>query len=166
VPGAAGDTAKRPCFIARSAQASPPPENIAYETFFEGANRATLTLSPCSLTAETGTSATRSSSSRSSRVQAAVAASAARATALSSSETAKLAPSPPNTKGNLRPPSAFDTAAMTEAPAVLTALYRPSSIALVELTTSVSPSTQSSGSGWYRAGSMTLAKPSKIGSRA
>jgi len=72
--------------------------------------------------AATGTSATRIASSRSSLTQAAVAASASRADARSSGATAKLAPSPPNTKGNSRPSSALVTAAITEAPAMLTAL--------------------------------------------
>ncbi len=96
--------------------------NIANETFFDGPNRATSTLWPAAFTADTGTSAARRSSPRSSRVHAAVAASAARARSASCAETAKLAPSPPNTNGNLRPSSALVTAAMTDAPAVFTAL--------------------------------------------
>ncbi len=79
VPDAAAGTANWPAFIARSAHASPPPMNIANETFFDGPNRATSTLWPAAFTADTGTSAARSSSSKSSRVHAAVAASAARA---------------------------------------------------------------------------------------
>ena len=114
VPGAAGGTAKRPSFMAASAHARPPPENIAKETFFEDPKRATCTSRACSRTTDTGTSAARSSRPRSSRVQDAVAASAARATSASRLETAKLAPSPPKTNGNLRPSSAFEMAAMTD----------------------------------------------------
>jgi hypothetical protein len=52
----------------------------------------------------------------------ALAASTSRVRARSSGDTAKLAPSPPNTNGNSRPASALATAAITEAPAMLTAL--------------------------------------------
>jgi hypothetical protein len=52
----------------------------------------------------------------------AVSASAWRAVAANSAGTAKLAPSPPNTKGNSRSPSALVTATITAAPAMLTAL--------------------------------------------
>ena len=45
-----------------------------------------------------------------------------RARARSEGDTAKLAPSPPNTNGNSRPSSALVTAAITAAPAMLTAL--------------------------------------------
>jgi hypothetical protein len=54
--------------------------------------------------------------------QIAVAASASRARSRSSGEIAKLAPSPPNTNGNSRPSSALVIAAITAAPAMLTAL--------------------------------------------
>ncbi len=46
VPSGAAGTAYAPAFIARSAQARPPPKNIAKETFGDGAKRATLTFSP------------------------------------------------------------------------------------------------------------------------
>ena len=70
----------------------------------------------------TATSATRIARSRSSRTHAAVAASASRARSRSPGDTAKLAPSPPNTNGNSRPSSALVTAAITAAPAMFTAL--------------------------------------------
>ncbi len=58
----------------------------------------------------------------SSFTQAAVSASACRAGAAASAGTAKLAPSPPNTKGKSRSSSALVTATITAAPAMLTAL--------------------------------------------
>jgi len=122
VPGTAGLIANSPRFMAASAQPSPPPENIAYDKFAEGPNRATRTSAPFARIALTGTSATRMTRSRSCLTHAAVAASASRARPRSAGETAKLAPSPPNTKGNSRPSSALVTAAITAAPAILTAL--------------------------------------------
>ena len=92
-------------------------------------------------------SATRSSKSNESRTQAATAARTSRATSDCEAGRAKLAPSPPNTKGNSLVPSVLETAAMTEAAAVLTSLYRPSAMAAVERTMSLKPSTQSSGAG-------------------
>jgi len=50
------------------------------------------------------------------------AASASRASAACCGGTAKLAPSPPNTKGKSWVPSALPTAATTEAPAMFTDL--------------------------------------------
>ena len=72
--------------------------------------------------AATGISAARSVKASSSRDHAAVAAIAARTAASSFAATARLAPSPPKTKGNGRRDNAFVTAAMTDAPAVFTAL--------------------------------------------
>src|SRR6478752_5539692 len=121
-PGGAACRVKRPAFIARSAQARPPPENIAYDTCFDGPKRATLAVKPCSLTAATGTRAVRSVRSSSSRAHAAVAARTAEAVERSHAGTAKLAPSPPKTNGNLRPGSALPIPEITEAPAVFTDL--------------------------------------------
>ena len=72
--------------------------------------------------AASGIKATRKVRPSSPSAQAAVAASAARARSVSRGDTAKLAPSPPNTNGNSRPPSALVSAAITAAPAMLTAL--------------------------------------------
>ena len=122
VPGGAAATANSPAFIAASAQASPPPENIASAMLSEAAKRATRTSAPCARTAATGTSPIRSVRSSSSLTQAAVAASALRAMPAAEGGTAKLAPSPPNTNGNSRCSSALVIATMTAAPAMLTAL--------------------------------------------
>jgi hypothetical protein len=58
------------------------------------------------------------------------------------------------------------TAAITAAPAMLTALYCFSAIALVDFTMSAMPTSQSSGSGVYCAGSIRLRKPRRIGTVA
>ena len=110
---------------------------------------AILTSYPAARIAATGTIASRMSRSNSSLTSVPVAASASPAASAHSAGTAKLAPSPPKTNGKAACPNAFDTAEITAAPAMFTALYRPASIAFVELTTSARPSTQPSGRGRY-----------------
>ena len=109
-------------FIAASAHATPPPENIAMLILSETAYRPTRTSWPFRRISPTDTIPTLNVRSRSSRTQVAVSARACRAIPASAGETAKLAPSPPNTKGKSRPPTALAIAAITAAPAMFTAL--------------------------------------------
>jgi hypothetical protein len=83
----------------------------------------------------------------SSATQVLAAASAERAFTASPAGMAASAPSPPKTKGRFLSSSAFISAEITLAPAVLTLLYRPSAIAPVELTMSATASSQPSGKG-------------------
>ena len=91
-------------------------------TWSDGPKRATRTSKPCARIAATATAPTRSVRSSSSFTQVAVAASARRDASAAEGGTAKLAPSPPNTKGKSRPANALVTATITAAPAMLTAL--------------------------------------------
>jgi hypothetical protein len=86
------------------------------------AYRATLTSRPAARISPTGIVATLRSNPNSSRAKAAMAESAPLAAGASAADTAKLAPSPPKTKGNGRRSSALTTAAITPAPTMFTAL--------------------------------------------
>ncbi|MNT46325.1 hypothetical protein D3C72_1829590 [compost metagenome] len=100
---------------------------------------------PSALISLTGTSAARNSSPNSSRTHVFTAESAASARSLMDEGRTARAPSPPKTKGMDFSSSAFISAEMTLAPAMFTALYRPSAMAPVELTISARASTQPSG---------------------
>jgi hypothetical protein len=91
--------------------------------------------------------------------QAAVEVNTARAVSASSNGRAKLAPSPPKAKGKSSRSSAFETATINAPPAMFTILYWPARIAAVEATTSDMPINQSSGSGRYKAASVSWLKP-------
>ena len=99
VPAAAGGTANRPSFIAASAQASPPPENIANDTFFDGPNRATRTSSPRSRTTDRNECGAHLQAQIVPRPGGGCRECGA-CTPASWLEMAKLAPSPPKTNGN------------------------------------------------------------------
>jgi hypothetical protein len=86
------------------------------------AYRVTLTSRPAARISPTAIVATLRSNRNSSRAKAAIAASALDAAGASTADTEKLAPSPPNTKGNGRRLRALTTAVITPAPTMFTDL--------------------------------------------
>ena len=102
---------------------------------------------PASRIVSTGTRPTLSSSPSASRAYRLTRARVSAAASPDCGGTAIEAPSPPKANGKLRVPSPFIMPAMTDAPTMLTALYCPAAIALVEFSTSATPTSQPAGSG-------------------
>lgn len=152
--------------IRRSASLSPEPKNIAKVALGLAPNRATRTSQLDASSSATGTMLARIVMPSASFAITRIPRRATRTRSRCDAGVSTVAPSPPNTNGRSNSGSALRSATIEATPAALTSLYRPASMALVEPSTSVTTTSQSSGTRLYRAGSYTSENRSKTGSAA